>query len=177
MKKFAKLAAVIMAVAQLALAEDVDFSQYNLTQLYRMRTQLEHEIQTRIAASRQYTDGYTQYYDMGDVSVALSGFRIQSVSGKNYMLLFVKWLNNSDEPTAYYIAASVDAYQNGVELDDGYISGVEKDSTRKVLPGYGTTVTEIYELENKKDPVIVTIKPWLDLRNEYPPQQIMIEIK
>lgn len=181
MKKFLAviviLAAVILAAAPLAMAERIDLSEYMLTELYGLRTQIDKEIQQRIADNQKHIGGHTGYFDLGDVSVALDGFKVQSISGKHYFILSVRWMNQSDEPTAYYVEANVDAYQDGVELDDGYISGVEKNNTRRVLPGYSTTVTEIYELRNTRNPIVIMIEPWVDFRNEYPPQQIVIDIK
>lgn len=171
------LSVLLISAAPLALADRIDLSGYTISQLYSLKNKIEQEIQSRIAENGNHLGGRTGYFDLGDVAVALDGYQLQTAAGKTYMILSVKWLNQSDEATAYYVEAAVDAYQNGVELDNGYLSGVDTNTTRKVLPGYSTTIKEIFELENDKDPVVLFVRPWVDFRNEYPPQQVVIDIK
>lgn len=171
------LAAVILAAAPLALAERISFDDYTLTELYNLRTKLEREIQQRIADSHNHIAGHTGYIDLGDVSVALNGYTIYKDAGSSYLVVGVKWMNNTNEATSYYLHANIEAYQNGVQLEETFIRSVDDNYDRKILPGYSLEVKEIFVLPNTKDNVTLIVRQLFSYWHEYTPQQFVIEIK
>lgn len=171
------LSALILAALPLALAEQINFADYALTELYALRTNLEQEIQRRIAATAMYSRDRTGYIDLGDVSVALNGCSIYREAGKSYLVVAVKWQNNTDAATSYYLHANIEAYQNGVQLNETFIRTVDDNYDRKILPGYSLQVKEIFELPNTKDPVTLIVQQLFSYWHEYTPRQFVIQIK
>ena len=171
------LAVVILAAAPMALAARISFDDYTLAELYNLRTKLDQEIQKRIAESYNHIAGHTGYIDLGDVSVALDGYSIYTDAGKSYLVVAVKWQNNTDAATSYYLHADIEAYQNGVGLDETFIRSVDDNYDRKILPGYSLQVKEIFELPNTKDPVTLIVRQLFSYWHEYTPQQFVIQIK
>lgn len=175
-KAFALILALILLMPA-ALAERISFEDYSLVQLYNLRTQVEREIQQRVVNSRKDTDGYSGYIDLGDVSVALYGFTIYEESGTSYLVVSVKWINNTDDATSYYLHANIEAYQNGIQLEETFIRSVDDNYDRKILPGYSLIVKEIFVLPNKKDNVTLIVRQMFSYWHEYTPQQFVIKLR
>lgn len=158
-----------------ALAEKIDLSAYTIPELYGLRTRITTEIQARTAEGRS-DSGITQFVDLGSVSVALNGFEVYKRDGKNYLIVNVNWINNDSEPAVFYTEATVEAYQDGVELDDGYLSGVDTNVGKKVLPGFSGTQKEIFQLTSARGEVVLIVSPLFVYTNDKPRIQITINL-
>lgn len=168
---------LLLPVLSCAMAERVDLSGYTIEQLYSLKNKVEREIQSRIASSKNLSSGYTEYIDLGSISAALNGYELRQENWKNYLIVNVNWINQSDEPGVFYTEAVLEAYQNGVELDTGYIYSIETNVSKKVLPGYSGAIKEIYQLQNAKDEVVLILHALFDFSKSRPTTQITIKAK
>lgn len=73
--------------------------------------------------------------------------------GKPAVMVTYSWTNNSEEATSAAVALSLKAFQNGVQLDTGIVTG-DIDSEgymAEVKPGAGTTFQMAYLLDDQSD--------------------------
>lgn len=78
----------------------------------------------------------------------------ETYDGKPCALVTFMFTNNSDEETSFMVAVDAEAYQNGVELDTGIVSGVDGDMSKHVKPGATVTVQKAYVLDDQSDVTI-----------------------
>lgn len=73
-------------------------------------------------------------------------------SGAPAILVTYTWTNNSEKATSFMVAVSAKAFQNGVQLDRGVVSGADTSSSmNEIKPGATTTVQEAYVLDDQTD--------------------------
>lgn len=78
----------------------------------------------------------------------------ETYDGQPCALVTFMFTNNSDEETSFMVAIDAEAYQNGVELDTGIVSGMDSDITKHVKPGGSITVQKAYVLDDQSDVTI-----------------------
>jgi hypothetical protein len=111
----------------------------------------------------------------------ISAFKVVYVSHEvltnrdNEPMLLIKfeYTNKSKEPTAFGWAASVKAYQDGVEIESSPISWLktkqpEECQNRWLEVQQGTTITaaETFKLRNMESPVDITVMEWPGIGSE-----------
>ena len=101
--------------------------------------------------------------DKGDVSIV--GFTTTENDGKDYFVALLEYTNKSDESDSPWLNISVNAFQDGVELESGYIYDFSyenyKSDDTKVRPGGTLKFFKIYELAGDS-PVDVEVSSMFD---------------
>lgn len=92
--------------------------------------------------------------DLGDFHVKLlkaeSG--LEDYNGEPVIAISYEFTNNSDEPASAMMSVRLQAFQDGVELEDAHmLSGDEHDSMKDIKKGVTLTCTEYYKLAGKSD--------------------------
>ena len=72
----------------------------------------------------------------------------ENKNGKNYLIVVFSAKNNTDNSSSFGLTINIEAYQNGVELDTGYIYGVETNSSTKFRPGATIDGKAVFELKS-----------------------------
>lgn len=73
---------------------------------------------------------------LGDYSFKITGAEITKDFEDNQVFKIIySWTNNSEDTTSAYVAFSVKAFQNGVQLDFGYPVESEDNDIKEVRPG------------------------------------------
>lgn len=90
----------------------------------------------------------------------------EDYEGNPAIVVTYTWTNNSDESVASDIALTVDAYQNGVELDSVYVLDNDDDfdldaESNKVKPGGTQTAQVAYKLSDETTDVEIEVTEWL----------------
>ena len=76
------------------------------------------------------------------------------------------WSNISSDNVSFIEALSTEVYQNGVQVDAGIIGGFDINTLTKVMPGYGSTAYEVYEMPDNSEMTII-IDQFLDFNNAF----------
>lgn len=115
------------------------------------------ESATEESETAEEAEESTSDYEVTIDSAVLS----EDYEGNLAVIVTYSWTNNSDETTSAYTALYAQVFQNGVECettvaddedDDGYMTDVK--------PGYGTTFSLAYVLEDESD-ITVEVTEWL----------------
>ena len=102
--------------------------------------------------------------NLGDYKVEIVSSRLaKTYDDKGAIIVKYKFTNNSDEPTAFYIAFEAEAYQDGVGLNEAFML---KDSanysadnqTKDIKKGASIEVEVAYELNDDTTNVEVEVK-------------------
>ena len=85
--------------------------------------------------------------------------------GKPAIVLTYTWTNNSNETAKASLAVSIEAYQNGVSLDNAFfIDGVDTSSgIKNVRPGYSIEVQTAFRLSDTTADVELEFKDMWDI--------------
>ena len=93
------------------------------------------------------------YFEIGD------GELYTASNGKEYLLIDIKFQNNSDSPQDFQTSTIQTYYQDGTEVYAVYPIWFEsaKDLTREVEPGNSIDVQTAVEIKNHTSPVRIEI--------------------
>lgn len=91
---------------------------------------------------------------------------VTTYDGKPAIAVTYTFANNSDKATMPGAAVLVKAFQNGVELETGIVSGLDSGSyTNELKPGASASCTQAYVLQDQSD-VTVEAKELLSFSDE-----------
>lgn len=90
----------------------------------------------------------------------------EDYEGNPAIVVTYTWTNNSDDTAAFYTTFTVDAYQNGVELDSAYFLANDDEfdlnaSSNKIKSGATQTVQVAYKLSDETTDVEIEVTEWL----------------
>lgn len=123
---------------------------------------------TGISTAANADDNPTErYINIGTAEAEFTRYEIVENKGKSYIVVYFRWKNFSDEADTFMTSFDVEAYQNAVELDSGWLLNVKSNKAVKLLKDGEIEVAEIYELRNTSGDVEIHILKHLDLRNVY----------
>lgn len=84
----------------------------------------------------------------------LDGPYLYHAADGDYIALFYDWINTDDSPRDDFLLVSVEAYQNGHDLDSAWLDDFwdkYHDPNDKYMPGYGGRSYKIFKLEDDSD--------------------------
>ncbi len=86
-------------------------------------------------------------------------------SGKDCLVVYFDYTNNSDENQAFLYAFTVTVFQNGVELDGSWFQVNEEteNDDKKIQPGTTITVAQAFTLNESRDAATIQVTPWISL--------------
>ena len=86
--------------------------------------------------------------------------------GNPAIVVTFSWVNNSDETISYAIACMEKAFQDGVQLEHAYMSGMDNDGEwADVRPGAGTTFEKAYKTTSTSE-VEVEVTEFMSLSDD-----------
>lgn len=85
--------------------------------------------------------------------------------GNNAAVVTFTFTNNSDDTTSFLVATVDKAFQNGVQLDSAFVSGLSSNASNDVKPGATITVQKAYELDDMSD-VTIEVSEFLSFSSD-----------
>lgn len=106
---------------------------------------------------------------LGNYECTVKGASLcKSWEGKDAVAISYDFTNNSSESMSFDIALNASAYQNGVALEESFLS--DDDDTGfldvKIKPGVTKEVKKIYKLRDKTTPIEVEIQESFSLNDD-----------
>lgn len=102
---------------------------------------------------------------LGDFSVEIKSSRLaKDYEGKDVIIVTYGFTNNSaDDATAFYLAFTDNAYQNGVGLNEAYVLDDSADynadnQTKEIKKGGSLDVEVAYELNDNETDVLIEVE-------------------
>lgn len=105
-------------------------------------------------------------YKTDKISFKIAGNYRYTESGNNYLVIQYDWSNISNENVTFIEALQTEVYQNGVQVDVGIIGGFDINTLTKVMPGYGATAYEVYEMPDNSQMTVI-VDQFLDMYNAF----------
>lgn len=105
-------------------------------------------------------------YQTDDIQFSISGTYLHHGDDGNYAVIGFDWTNISDEPIMFVTKLSIEAYQNGIEIDSHAPYDFDKNDWTKVLPGFGTTSYACFPISGSGD-VVFVIDKYIDLSKHF----------
>lgn len=103
-----------------------------------------------------------------------AAYRYSDQNG-DYIIVQFDWTNTSNDSIMFVSTMVPQAFQDGVEISQGFVYNIETNSITTVLPGYGTTSYNIYKLKNNHD-VLLSVDEFMDIGNKYPNKTCTIKL-
>lgn len=113
-------------------------------------------------------NGTTKEVNVEGFGITMQYAYTESKNGKNYLIVVFSAKNNTDSSSSFGLTINIDAYQNGVELDTGYIYGIETNSSTKFRPGATIEGREIFELTSTTAQVEIELNKLWNFTNAKP---------
>ena len=108
---------------------------------------------------------------LGDYSVSITGYALaKTYEGKDAVVVTYNWTNNSQDTTDFLSAFNTMVYQDGAECDTAIVtgdSGYSADNqTKDVNPGESLDVQAAYLLQDRANPIDVSVYEFMSTTNE-----------
>ena len=102
--------------------------------------------------------------EVGDFRLEYIGHSIETAAytGTDYVEIRYRFTNNSTETTSFSWSISTKAFQNGIELNDYFLTGSE--SVTDIRPGMSIIVKDGFQIRSKQDWIELEFRPLLSLR-------------
>lgn len=92
---------------------------------------------------------------------------VDNPTGASQLIVTYEWTNDTNQPSSAIYNVAVNAYQNGIGLEEDYAFILEDDSSqRDVQPGVTIQVREAFLIEDLVTDVQVEITPWISFEYE-----------
>lgn len=101
--------------------------------------------------------------EIGDYAVSIVSYKLgEDYEGKKAIIFEIGFTNNSDKAASYSLSVDFSAFQDGVELETAFLTGVDSASNgiREVKPGSGIAVTTAFLLTSDTSPVEIEVQPY-----------------
>lgn len=117
------------------------------------------------------------FFRFGDAEVKVGNHRTVTVGGKRYLLVELTWRNVGEKAQMYVVNVDVTAYQDGIELQDGFLLGVNTEVGTSIMPGKELTCTEVFQLRSKTGEITLIVDKLLDFKDEWPSREYNFTLK
>lgn len=108
------------------------------------------------------------FFRFDDVEIKYTGVRLRQSGEKNILDLKFTWHNLSDEPSFFLLNFSVEAYQDGIQLQEIMFNPIETNDTVKIMKGAEIEVIQSFYLRNLTSDIDVIVDSLYDFSNKWP---------
>ena len=160
--------------------KDIDYDELNhfLAEIAKKHNESDNKDETTVNPAPTENSIYV-VGSVGNSYIELTSWELQNdYNGKPIIVLTYTWTNNSNDTAMASLAVSVEAYQNGVSLDNAYFVGdVDSSSrTKNVRPGYSIEVQQAFKLSDAESDVEFEIKDMWDIFGSSAPIRTTIHL-
>lgn len=117
------------------------------------------------------------FFRYDDVEVRFKNFTTKTSGGKKYLILNFDWRNVGTSPTMFVVNVEVTAFQDGIELHEGFLFGEQTEVGTQIMPGKELPVKVIFELRSSTGEVEFTVDKLMDFTNEAVARHYTLDIK
>ena len=117
------------------------------------------------------------FFRYGNAEAKYTGYKTKSVGKQEYLLVDFVWRNVGTSADMFVVNVDVTAFQDGIELQDGFLLGVNSEVGTKIMPGKEITVTEVYQLRSQTGQITLVVDKLLDVMNEWPDRTYEFQLK
>ena len=117
------------------------------------------------------------YFRFGDAEVMYRGYRTKKVGKQTYLLLDFKWRNVGTLPDRFVINVDVKAFQDGIELKEGYLFAEDDETGTSIMPGKSLSCTKVFTLRKPTGEITFYVDKLMDISNEYVDRKEVFTIK
>ena len=165
MKRFACILAVAVLLISAAMAETIDLTQLEMTDLLELQRRVEEEIASRQRNSAGNAE-IVVFEDAGHRVVYKDNYVVTQY-GRSYSVVEFYYTNTGTSNSEIGYTASFTQYQDGVELQWGILLDYPTETGTEIRPGVTIVVRDIAQLRNANSPVELVVDRWLDLSNTH----------
>jgi hypothetical protein len=87
------------------------------------------------------------------------------------------WRNVGDSPDMFVVNVSVTAYQNGIQLNEGYLITENTEVGTSIMPGKSLTVTEIFQMRESTGEITLIVDKLMDFTHEWQDRQYSFTVE
>lgn len=113
-------------------------------------------------------NGTTKEVNVEGFGVTMKYAYTESKNEKDYLIVVFSVKNKQDESASFGFTMHIDAFQDGVELDTGYLYGVDTNAATKFRPGAVIEGKAIFVLKNLSSQVELELNKLWNFSNDKP---------
>lgn len=117
------------------------------------------------------------YFRFGDAEVKYKGFRTKTVGRTKYLLVDFIWRNVGNSPDMFVVNVDVTAYQDGIQLYDGYLLTENTEVGTSIMPGKSLTVTEVFQMRENTGEITLIVDKLMDFTHEWQERQYSFKVE
>ena len=117
------------------------------------------------------------YFRYGDAEAKYMGYTTKTVGSTKYLLVRFSWRNVGTSAEVFAVNVDVTAYQDGIELQDGFLLGINSEVGTSIMPGKEITVTRVFQLRGSTGQITLIVDKLLDFKNEWPDRTYEFQLK
>ena len=119
----------------------------------------------------------SHFFRFGDAEVKLKGFRTKTVGKNKYLLVDFTWRNVGNTTDMFVVNVSVTAYQNGIQLKDGFLPTEDTEVGTSIMPGKSLTVTEVFQMRESTGEITLIVDKLMDYSHECQERQYSFKVE
>lgn len=139
--------------------------------------EIDHEFENILATVTPRDSADVGFFRFGYAEVRYKGARIKKVGSNKYLKLDFTWRNAGTETTFFAVEVDVTAFQNGVQLQEGFLFDEKSEVGTKLMPGKSIDVTKVYELREAGGKIEFTVDKLLDFNHQYVDRKYSFTLK
>lgn len=117
------------------------------------------------------------YFRYGDAEAKYMGYTTKTVGSTKYLLVRFSWRNVGTSAEVFAVNVDVTAYQDGIELQDGFLLGINSEVGTSIMPGKEITVTRVFQLRGSTGQITLIVDKILDFKNEWTDRTYEFQLK
>lgn len=106
------------------------------------------------------------FFNYGNAEAKLVKYSTKTVGKKKYLILDFTWRNVGDIATMFAVNVGVTVYQDGIQLNEGYLFTEDTEVGTSIMPGKELAVKEIFELRSSSGTLDIVVDKLMDFTNE-----------
>lgn len=139
--------------------------------------EVEGELETATASLRMRSWDDYGYFRFGDAEVMLKAARTKKVGSRSYLMLDFTWRNAGQDITFFAVQVDVTVFQDGVQLQEGFLLDEKSEIGTQLMPGKSIDVTKVYELRSDKGEIEFFVDKLMDFQNQYVDRKYSFKLK
>lgn len=139
--------------------------------------EVEGEFESMTASLRMRSWDDYGYFRFGDAEVALKAARTKKVRNRDYLMLDFTWRNAGQDITFFAVQVDVTVFQDGVQLQEGFLLDEKSEIGTQLMPGKSIDVTKVYELRSDKGEIELFVDKLMDFQNQYVDRKYSFKLK
>lgn len=117
------------------------------------------------------------FFRFGDAEVKFVSYAVKKVGTDRLLLLDFEWRNVGAIASRFVLNVSATAYQDGIELKEGYLFTENSETGTSIMPGKSIKCTEVFVLRSATGEISLYLDKLMDVLDEYPNREYLFTLK